>query len=147
MPENKILIINGPNLDKIGQRDSAIYGVEPLSEVNILLEREATKIDLTLIFQQFNHEGDIIESIHNASAKYDGLVINAGGFSHTSVAIHDALEICKIPKIEVHLSNVLNREEFRTNSIISKACNGSVIGMGKVGYLAALFAIKQMLTN
>ncbi|MEQ9116376.1 MAG: type II 3-dehydroquinate dehydratase [Rickettsiales bacterium] len=147
MKRNHILIINGPNLDKLGSREVSVYGNETLEQINQQLIKEAKKFDFEIAFKQSNHEGKIIDFIHDSAEKSDAIIINAGGYSHTSVAIHDALKICKLPKVEVHLSNILNREEFRANSLISKACDGSIIGMGKLGYISALFTIKQMLTN
>lgn len=143
----KILIINGPNLNFLGKRNKNIYGIASLKDIELYLQKKIADLNIEINFVQENHEGAIIDLIHNANEYYDAIIINAGGYSHNSVAIHDALEICALPKIEVHLSNILNREEFRKNSIISRVCNGSIIGMGKLGYFLAAIAAKEIIDS
>lgn len=137
----KVLIINGPNLNMLGKRDKTQYGVKTLDEIN----KELTAYSpFELIFFQSNHEGDIIDEIQKAFFdKVDGIIINAGGYTHTSVAIHDALEIYKGPKVEVHLSDVYNREEFRKTNFIKDVCDYSVVGKKELGYFIAIDYLKK----
>ena len=138
----KILIINGPNLNLLGKRSEKDYGNLTLDELNAKIKNEFSEYIFT--FFQSNIEGEIINEIQNAATKYDGLVINPGGYSHTSVAIRDALEICQIPKIEVHLSNIANREEFRRISITAANCNGYLSGFKEYSYFAAIYLLKKI---
>ena len=131
----KILIINGPNLNLLGDREPEIYGRKTLQDIENECCDEFSK--LKLVFYQSNSESKIIEQIH-ASNQFSALIINAGAFTHTSIAIHDALKAVKIPKIEVHISNIYSREDFRQKSIIAHACHSSILGMGKNGYIYAL---------
>lgn len=140
----KILVINGPNLNMLSSRDKNTYGNFSLEEINNKLRKENPAIDFEFI--QSNLEGEIIDSIQLASDKFDGLVINPGGYAHTSVAIRDALEICKIPKIEVHISNLSKRESFRQNLVTASACNGYISGFKDDSYLAAIYLIKRILS-
>ncbi len=139
----KILIINGPNLNLLGERDETQYGNVTLSEIHDKLTEEFPGIDFE--FFQSNLEGEIIEKIQNArNSGFVGLVINPGGYSHTSVAIRDALELVDLPKIEVHLSNLAKREEFRRNSLTATACTGYISGFKEFGYLAAVYLIRKL---
>ncbi len=139
----KILIINGPNLNLLGERDETQYGNVTLSEIHDKLTEEFPGIDFE--FFQSNLEGEIIEKIQNArNSGFVGLVINPGGYSHTSVAIRDALELVDLPKIEVHLSNLAKREEFRKNSLTATACTGYISGFKEFGYLAAVYLIRKL---
>jgi len=133
----KILIINGPNLNLLGKRDKSHYGEKSLEDIESEIKK-AFK-DYKFEFLQSNHEGEIIDAIQNAPAYFDGIIINPGGYSHTSVAIRDALTECKIPKIEVHLSNLSGREEFRNTMITAPACNGYISGFKEHGYFAAVY--------
>ena len=134
----KILIINGPNLEMLGKRDKSKYGDFSLENLMTMLSDEASKLGCEVEFFQNNIEGEIINKINSLDESYDGIIINPGGLTHTSVSLHDSLEIKQFPKIEVHISNIYSREEFRHKSIIAHACTSSVIGMGSSGYLYAL---------
>jgi 3-dehydroquinate dehydratase-2 len=139
----KILIINGPNLNLLGKRETNIYGKKSLKEIEIECKNKFKKGNLKLEFYQSNSESKIIEKIHN-STNLDGLIINAGAFTHTSIAIHDALKILEIPKIEIHISNIYSREEFRKNSFISPVVNGIIAGFGTEVYQIAINSIKYL---
>ncbi len=139
----KILIINGPNLNLLGDREKSKYGKTSLDEVEKNCESHAKSIDLDIEFMQSNIEGEIVTIIQKAKGNFDGIIINAAGYTHTSVAILDALLAVKIPTIELHITNIYNREEFRTKSLISKAVNGIICGFGINGYIMALDAIKK----
>lgn len=139
----KILVLNGPNLNLLGERDPDQYGKETLKDIQNRLKDAFPDIDF--IFLQSNHEGDLIDAIHSArSGTIDGLLANWGGFTHSSVAIHDALELITIPKVEVHLSNIHAREEFRERSITGKAMNGIITGFGTNSYILGVEALKQL---
>ena len=143
----KILIINGPNLNLLGEREESKYGKTSLDEVKNNCERHGKSIDLEIKFEQSNIEGEIVTMIQKAKGIYDGIIINAAGYTHTSVAILDALLAIKIPTIEVHITNIYNREEFRKKSLISKAANGIICGFGINGYIMALDSIKKILSK
>ena len=139
----KLLVLNGPNLNYLGKRDPEQYGSDTLSDIEKTLQDRYSDIDF--IFIQSNHEGDLIEAIHSAkSGTIDGLVANWGGFTHSSVAIHDALELIDIPKVEVHLSNIHAREEFRERSITGRAMDGIITGFGINSYLLGVEAVQQL---
>ena len=138
----KILIINGPNLNLLGKRDSSQYGQLTLADIEKLVKK-AYKDDVIEFFQS-NIEGEIVNAIQKSSSFFDGLIINAGGYSHTSIAIRDALDILKIPKIEVHLSNLAAREEFRHTMITASVCNGYLSGFKEKGYLGAIYLLKTI---
>lgn len=138
----KILVLNGPNLNLLGKREKEQYGSFKLTDVEIELKKEFE--DFTFEFFQSNHEGDLIEKIQNAGSYFDGIIINPGGYSHTSVAIRDALAICKIPKVEVHISNLSAREDFRQKLITATVCDGYVSGFKINGYLAGAYLIKKL---
>jgi len=141
-----ILVLNGPNLNLLGERDSATYGTENLESVNRTLVDAYPECDFT--FLQSNHEGDLIEAIHDArSGKYDALIANWGGYTHTSVAIRDALELLTIPKIEVHISNIHSREEFRERSVTGKMMDGIITGFGSFSYHLGVEAAKELATR
>ena len=143
----KILIINGPNLNLLGEREKSKYGKTSLEEVKKNCEQHGKSIDLEIKFEQSNIEGEIVTMIQKAKGVYDGIIINAAGYTHTSVAILDALLAVKIPTIEVHITNIYNREEFRKKSLISKAANGIICGFGINGYIMALDSIKKILSK
>ena len=140
----KILILNGPNLNLLGERDRTTYGSLTLSEIEKSLIKRFPDIEFT--FVQSNHEGKLIDAIHSARTEgTDALVANWGGFTHSSVAIHDALELLNIPKVEVHISNIHAREEFREHSITGRAMNGIITGFGLNSYHLGVLAAKSLL--
>ena len=139
----KIIILNGPNLNLLGEREKSQYGSFTLKEIENSCKEYANENDLDLSLFQSNIEGEIVEKIQDSRLNQDGLIINAGGYTHTSVAIHDALKILKIPIIELHISNIYNREEFRQKSLISKVARGIICGFGAEGYIMALQAIRR----
>ena len=141
----KIIILNGPNLNLLGERERDQYGNVTLKDIKNNCEDYAAKNKIILTFIQSNIEGELVNEIQNSRSSQDGLIINAGGYTHTSVAIHDALKILKIPIIELHISNVYNREEFRHKSLISKVAKGVICGFGADGYLMSLDAIIKIL--
>ena len=140
----KILIINGPNLNLLGDREESKYGKTTLDEVKKNCETHAKSIDLDIKFIQSNIEGEIVTIIQKARGNFNGIIINAAGYTHTSVAILDALLAVKIPTIELHITNIYNREEFRKKSLISKAVNGIICGFGVNGYIMALDSMKKI---
>ena len=141
----KIQIINGPNLNLLGKREPDIYGYLTLDQIGLEVEKYASKKNISIDFYQSNIEGEIINKIQEASGTKHGLIINAAAFTHTSVAILDALNIVKFPKIEIHLTNIFAREEFRHKSMISKAVNGIICGFGLNSYILAIDAIENLL--
>lgn len=141
----RILLINGPNLNKLGEREPDIYGRETLAGIEAKCKKTAESLGLELECWQSNIEGDIVTNIQEAPKRYQGLLINAGAYTHTSIAIMDALLTLKIPVIEVHLSNPARREEFRHISYVSKAAAGVIAGFGSESYLLALSAMAELL--
>ena len=144
---NKIIILNGPNLNLLGEREKEKYGNVTLENIETNCKDFAKKNDLDLSFFQSNIEGELVEKIQEARKKQQGLIINAGGYTHTSVAIHDALKILKIPIIELHITNIYNREEFRHKSLISKAARSIICGFGVKGYILALEGLNEIIKN
>jgi 3-dehydroquinate dehydratase-2 len=140
-----ILVLNGPNLNLLGVREPTTYGRETLADIEEACLERANVLGLALDFRQSNHEGQMVEWIQEARENADGIVINAGGYSHTSVAVLDALKSVELPIIEVHLSNIYRREEFRHRSLVSQAAQGVICGLGAHGYLLALDAIARIL--
>ena len=144
----RILILHGPNLNLLGQREPEIYGRSTLQDINAALEELAASLEVTLECFQSNHEGLLIDRIHAASAAgYSGIIINPGGLTHTSIVLRDALAGVAMPAIEVHLSNVHARESFRHHSYISPVAVGQIIGLGADGYLLALRALVKRLRS
>ena len=139
----KILIINGPNLNLLGDREKSKYGNDTLETVKKKCESHSKSINVEIKFEQSNIEGEIVTIIQKAKGIFDGIIINAAGYTHTSVAILDALLAIKLPVIEVHITNIYNREEFRNKSLISKAAIGIICGFGINGYIMALDSMKQ----
>ena len=139
-----IYILNGPNLNLLGEREPEIYGSESIDDIQKLTEQYGKSKNTDIIFKQTNHEGELIEMIHDARKKSDGLIINPAGYTHTSVAIYDALLSLEIPIIEVHISNIYKREKFRHSSYVSMAANSVISGFGIDGYI---FALESMLKN
>ena len=144
---NKIIILNGPNLNLLGEREKEKYGNITLKDIENNCKEFAKKNDIDLSLFQSNIEGELVEEIQKARKEQHGLIINAGAYTHTSVAIHDALKILKIPIIELHISNIYNREDFRHKSIISKLAKGIICGFGEKGYTMALEAMKTYLNK
>jgi 3-dehydroquinate dehydratase-2 len=142
-----IVIINGPNLNLLGEREPKIYGKETLKSIEKKCKEHAKKNKIKIDFFQSNIEGEIVTKIQKSRDKFDGLIINAAAFTHTSVAILDALNLVKIPKIEIHISNIFHREEFRHKSLISSAVNGLICGLGSYGYILAIDAIKKIIKD
>ena len=135
---SKIYVLNGPNLNLLGDREPDIYGNVSLKDIEKSLSNYGKKNNSEIYFKQTNHEGELIEFVHEASKKANAIIINPAGYSHTSVALLDALLTVKIPIIEVHISNIFKREDFRHNSYVSKAAIGVISGLGIEGYLYAL---------
>jgi len=142
---DKIIILNGPNLNLLGEREKNQYGNFSLEDIKKNCKDFASKNNIDLSLFQSNIEGELVEKIQNSRNEEHGLIINAGGYTHTSVAIHDALKILKIPIIELHISNIYNREEFRHKSLISKIAKGVICGFGAEGYIMALKAMSKFL--
>lgn len=142
-----LLVLNGPNLNMLGARDPAQYGTQTLGDIEQAVRLRAAEAGLEPEFAQSNHEGELIDLIHAAHGRVAGLVINPGGLTHTSVALRDALEILTCPMIEVHLSNVHAREEFRRHSYVSPVVTGVIAGLGAQGYLLAVDAIAARLRD
>ena len=140
-----ILFLNGPNLNLLGQREQSQYGSITYEELKKNCEEKCKDLDLKVEFVQSNVEGELVSLIQSANEKFDGIIINAAAFTHTSVAIRDALEIYKKKKIEVHISNIYKREEFRQKSLISDVVNGGIFGLGSEGYILAIIAMHKLL--
>ena len=144
---SKIIILNGPNLNLLGEREKDQYGKMTLKDIENECKEYAEKNNILLSFFQTNIEGELVNQIQDSRKSQDGLIINAGGYTHTSVAIHDALKILKIPIIELHISNIYNREDFRHKSLISKVAKGVICGFGAEGYIMSLKAMNKFLKN
>ena len=144
---NKIIIINGPNLNLLGEREQSQYGSTTFDQLKENCLKEADKIGIELDFTQSNIEGELVNLIQDARKKFDGMIINAAGFTHTSVAIRDALDLFKKPIIELHISNIYKREEFRHKSLISDIATGGIFGLGVEGYILAIISIEKILKN
>jgi 3-dehydroquinate dehydratase II len=140
-----IYVLNGPNLNLLGQREPEIYGRTTLADIGKLAAKRAKERGLSIVFRQSNHEGRLIDWVHEASKKSAGLIINGGAYTHTSVALHDALRALDRPIIEVHLSNPYAREEFRRHSLISPLAKGVIVGFGANGYMLAVDAMAAFL--
>jgi 3-dehydroquinate dehydratase II len=139
----RFLVLHGPNLNLLGTREPGVYGALTLSDVDERLRAWASAHEIEINIIQSNHEGVLIDAIHRASGQADGIVINPGGYTHTSVAIRDAIAAVKLPTIEVHLTNVHAREEFRHKSLIAPVCRGQICGVGWIGYRLALEALME----
>ena len=144
---NKIIIINGPNLNLLGEREQSQYGSVTFKQLKENCIKKSNEIGIGLEFAQSNIEGELVDLIHDARKKYDGMIINAAGFTHTSVAIRDALDLFKKPIIELHMSNIYKREEFRHKSLISDIATGGIFGLGVEGYILAIISIEKILKN
>ncbi|NDA22378.1 MAG: type II 3-dehydroquinate dehydratase [Proteobacteria bacterium] len=144
---SKIIIINGPNLNLLGQREQSQYGSKDYNYLLEICKKRAEELGLKIEIKQSNVEGEIVNMIQQSKEEFDGIIINAGGYSHTSVAIRDALDIFKKPIIELHISNIYKREEFRHKSIISGVVTGIICGLGINGYILAINSMHEMLKN
>ena len=144
---NKIIIINGPNINLLGEREQSQYGSMTFDELKQDCLNKSKEIGLVTEFAQSNVEGEIVNLIQDSRKKYDGIIINAAAFTHTSVAIRDALDIFKKPIIELHISNIYKREEFRQKSLISDIVTGGIFGLGSEGYILAIISMQKILKN
>ena len=144
---NKIIIINGPNLNLLGEREQSQYGSMTFDQLKENCSKKAKEIGLDVEFAQSNVEGELVNIIQDARKKFDGMIINAAAFTHTSVAIRDALDLFKKPIIELHLSNIYKREEFRHKSLISDVVTGGIFGLGAEGYILAIISLQKTLHN
>ena len=142
---NKIIIINGPNLNLLGEREQSQYGSITFEELKVNCINKSKELGLIAEFKQSNIEGEIVDQIQNSIKKFDGIIINAAAFTHTSVAIRDALSVFKKPIIEVHISNIYRREEFRQKSLISDIVTGGIFGLGADGYTLAIIRMQKLL--
>ncbi|MGJ0848760.1 type II 3-dehydroquinate dehydratase [Tissierella praeacuta] len=141
----KVLIIHGPNLNLLEKRDNFIYGGKSLEQINELIRNRAIELDMDVEIFQSNHEGEIVDKIQDVIiSRYSGLIINPGGFTHYSIVIRDAIEMLEVPVIEVHLSNISGRENFRRESVIAPVCTGQISGLGSISYLIAMDALKLL---
>jgi len=145
--KNNILVINGPNLNLLGEREQSQYGSINYKELKSVCLKYSENLGINVDFLQSNIEGEIVTLIQDARKKYDGLIINAAGFTHTSVSIRDALAIFKKPIIELHISNIYKREEFRHKSMISGVVSGIICGLGTNGYILAINAMQELIKN
>ena len=144
---NKIIIINGPNINLLGEREQSQYGLITFEKLKENCLTKAKELDITIEFVQSNVEGEIVNIIQEARKDFDGIIINAAAFTHTSVAIRDALDIFKKPIIEVHISNIYKREEFRKKSLISDIVTGGIFGLGVESYILAIISMQKLLKN
>ena len=147
MSDATILILNGPNLNLLGVREPETYGTDTLADIEEACLERAAALGLAIDFRQSNHEGQLVDWIQEARESADGIVINPGGYTHSSVAILDALRASDLPVVEVHLSNIFRREHFRHRSYVSLAANGVICGLGAHGYLLALDAIARLVAE
>ena len=144
---NKIIIINGPNINLLGEREQSQYGSITFDKLREICLEKSKELDLNTQFVQSNIEGELVTIIQNSIKKFDGIIINAAAFTHTSVAIRDALDIFKKPIIEVHISNIYKREEFRQKSLISDIVTGGIFGLGAESYILAIISMQKLLKN
>lgn len=145
MSEKPIYVLNGPNLNLLGAREPEIYGTETLGDIEQLCANTAKAAGKIIVFRQSNAEGELIDWVQEAAAKGSGLVINPGGYTHSSVALHDALAAANLPKIELHLSNIHSREAFRRQSVTAAAVNGVIMGLGAAGYPLAISSLVRII--
>lgn len=141
----KILIVNGPNLNMVGERETGVYGRETMEQIIDQTMDKAKEWGVSCGYFQSNGEGELIDALHAARLEYDGVVINAGAYTHYSIALRDAISAIKIPVVEVHMSNIHAREEFRHHSVIAAVCAGQIAGFGKHSYLLAIMALKDLI--
>ncbi len=141
----RVLFLNGPNLNLLGRREPAVYGATTLTEIEALVRQQAAALNVEVEFRQTNHEGQLVDWVQEAAGHYDGVVLNAGAYTHTSIALRDAIAAVGVPVVEVHLSNVHAREPFRHSSMIAGVCRGQVSGFGPASYLLGLLAIVSVI--
>lgn len=141
----KVLILNGPNINLTGLRETGVYGKQTLEDINLAIRSSAAQLSLNCEFYQSNGEGELIDKIHTVRNNYDGCIINAGAYTHYSYAIRDAISAVQKPFIEVHMSNIHAREQFRHTSVIAPVCAGQIAGFGKMSYILALSALKELI--
>ena len=144
---NKIIIINGPNLNLLGEREQSQYGSNTFEDLKEICLKKSKELGLNLEFSQSNIEGELVNFIQDSIKNFDGIIINAAAFTHTSVAIRDALSVFKKPIIELHISNIYKREEFRHKSLISDVVTGGIFGLGIDGYILAIISMQKLLKN
>ena len=142
----KVLVIHGPNLQLLGRRNPGVYGRSTLAQINKMLQDQAKRLKLRLTILQSNHEGEIVDAIGGARGRYDGILINPAAYTHTSVAVRDALEAAELPAVEVHLSNIHARESFRQKSLMGPVVTGQISGFGPNSYALGLSALSGLLT-
>jgi 3-dehydroquinate dehydratase-2 len=147
MSQQTVVVLNGPNLNLLGEREPEVYGSDTLAEIEALCRKAAGLAGLDIDFRQSNHEGVLIDAIHEVRASAAGVVINAGALTHTSIALRDALAVLSVPVFEVHLSNVYRREEFRHHSYLSAVSNGVIMGCGPSGYAYAIARISELVVS
>ncbi|MBD2446101.1 type II 3-dehydroquinate dehydratase [Nostoc sp. FACHB-152] len=147
MQSLSILVLHGPNLNLLGQREPGIYGALTLAEINRLLQEKADQVEASIFAMQSNHEGVLVDAIHEALGKHQGILINAGAYTHTSVALRDAIAAVNLPTVEVHLSNIYRREDFRHHSYIAPVVIGQISGFGAQSYLLGLQALVHHLKS
>jgi 3-dehydroquinate dehydratase-2 len=140
----RVLVLHGPNLNLLGTRDPEVYGSQTLGDVDDTIAACASELRVDVVCEQYNGEGEIVDALHGARQSYDGVVINPGAYAHYSYAIADAIAAIRIPVIEVHLSNVAGREEFRRKSVTAAACRGVISGLGPASYVLALRALVEL---
>lgn len=145
MPRKKVLVLHGPNIDLLGERETGIYGKETLDSINGEILDKARELNLECEIFQSNSEGSLIERIHAARNHFDGIVVNAGAYTHYSIAIRDAIAAVRVPTVEVHMSNIQAREEFRHQSVIAPVCVGQITGFGKYSYILALHGLRDLM--
>ena len=145
--KNNIIVINGPNLNLLGEREQSQYGSITFDILKEKCLKKASELKIDAEFYQSNVEGDIVNKIQEARKNFDGMIINAAGYTHTSVAIRDAVSVFKKPTIELHISNIYKREEFRHKSLISNVVTGGIFGLGSNGYILAIIALEKILKN
>lgn len=145
MFQRRVLVLHGPNLNLLGERETGIYGKDSIGNINAEITARGKELNLEVEINMSNHEGELIDWLHGARGKFDGVVINAGAYTHYSIAIRDAIAAIKIPTVEVHLSNIHAREEFRHTSVLAPVCVGQISGFGKFSYILALEALKDLL--
>ena len=144
---NKLIIINGPNINLLGEREQSQYGSITFDQLKENCIKKSQELGLIVEFSQSNVEGDLVNIIQDSRKKFDGMIINAAAFTHTSIAIRDALDIFKKPIIEVHISNIYKREEFRKKSLISDVVSGGIFGLGDYGYILAIISMQKLLKD
>jgi 3-dehydroquinate dehydratase-2 len=147
MSQPTVVVLNGPNLNLLGEREPEVYGHDTLAEVEALCRKAAGLAGLEIDFRQSNHEGVLIDAIHEVRTTAAGIVVNAGALTHTSIALRDALATVRAPKFEVHLTNVHAREEFRHHSYLSAVCDGVIVGCGPSGYAYAIARISELVVS